>query len=135
MNTDSLLYCIENVNVYDQMQWYTGFLDTSDYPEDHRLYSDKNKKALGKLKDETHGDPILDFICETVLFRRTFWSGKEAFKGDEEIRCKKEIWDSTTTSKRYMIIRCTTYISAYTQQTSWDTLHRGEQKKPERFLW
>ena len=36
--------------------------DTSDYPKDRPLYSDKNKKVLGKMKDECAGKPIAEYV-------------------------------------------------------------------------
>ena len=36
--------------------------DFSEYPDDYALYSAKNKKVLEKLKGETKGTPILDFV-------------------------------------------------------------------------
>jgi hypothetical protein len=36
--------------------------DTSEYDPDHPLYSTENKKVLGKMKDETHGIPIQEFV-------------------------------------------------------------------------
>ena len=36
--------------------------DTSDYPQDHPLYSSANKKVLGKLKDECAGRAIAEFV-------------------------------------------------------------------------
>lgn len=35
--------------------------DNCDYPPDHPMYSTKNKKVEGKIKDETHGVPISEF--------------------------------------------------------------------------
>jgi hypothetical protein len=35
--------------------------DNCDYPPDHPLFSTKNKKIEGKIKDETHGVPISEF--------------------------------------------------------------------------
>lgn len=35
--------------------------DMCDYPSDHPLFSKKNKKVEGKIKDETHGVPIVEF--------------------------------------------------------------------------
>lgn len=37
-------------------------LDTGDYPEDHFLFSSKNKKIIGKFKDENAGKPLLEFV-------------------------------------------------------------------------
>ena len=36
--------------------------DTSNYPKDHPLHSIKNKKVLGKMKDECAGTPIAEFV-------------------------------------------------------------------------
>ena len=36
--------------------------DTSDYPKDHSLHSDENKKVLGKMKDECAGLPIAEYV-------------------------------------------------------------------------
>ena len=37
-------------------------MTTSDYPKDHKCYSDRNKKKLGYFKDETCGVPIVEFV-------------------------------------------------------------------------
>jgi len=37
--------------------------DTSDYPKEHPLHSDTNKKVLGKMKDECAGTPIAECVC------------------------------------------------------------------------
>src|SRR6185437_12378479 len=37
--------------------------DTSDYPTSHPNFSNKNKKVLGKMKDELNGVPIEEFVA------------------------------------------------------------------------
>ena len=37
--------------------------DTSNYPKDHLLYDNRNKKALGKMKDECGGRVINEVIA------------------------------------------------------------------------
>ena len=37
--------------------------DTSNYPQDHPLYSGTNKKVLGKMKDECGGDVIEEVVA------------------------------------------------------------------------
>ena len=61
-DTDSLLFCCETENIYKDMAENMDLFDTSDYPMDHFLYSSKNKKELGKMKDETNGTPIREFV-------------------------------------------------------------------------
>ncbi|KAL9979269.1 hypothetical protein ACROYT_G016908 [Oculina patagonica] len=51
-DTDSLLVEIETEDVYEDMSVDKEKYDTSDYPKDHPLFCDKNKKVLGKMKDE-----------------------------------------------------------------------------------
>ena len=62
-DTDSLLYEIKTEDIYEDMkadldQWY----DTSDYAPNHPLYSEKNKKIPGKMKDEQNGQIIEEFV-------------------------------------------------------------------------
>jgi hypothetical protein len=50
-DTDSFINEIKNVDFYEFMKNNPDYFDTSDYPKDHPLYSDKNKKVIRKLKD------------------------------------------------------------------------------------
>ena len=43
---------IQTEDVYKDMQEDLSLYGTSNYPKDHPLYDDINKKALGKMKDE-----------------------------------------------------------------------------------
>jgi hypothetical protein len=61
-DTDILYYEIKtNDNDQDMLQ-DTDLFDTSEYAQDHPLYSITNNKVLGKMKDETHGIPIQEFV-------------------------------------------------------------------------
>ena len=60
-DTDSLTYRIHTQDVYQDMKEDQDLYDTSNYPKDHVLFSDANKK-VGKFKDETAGDPIVEFV-------------------------------------------------------------------------
>ena len=61
-DTDSLLYEVETDDIYKDMQENLDWYDTSDYPVDHPLHSNVNKKVLGKMKDEMAGEPIEEFV-------------------------------------------------------------------------
>lgn len=72
-DTDSLLYAIETDNVYADMRQHHEHFDLSNYPDDHQIFANdhpevvkwlkkKNKKVVGKMKDEAGGDPILEFV-------------------------------------------------------------------------
>ncbi|KAL9972954.1 hypothetical protein ACROYT_G019355 [Oculina patagonica] len=62
-DTDSLLLEIETEDVYADMAENIDKYDTSDYPKDHSLFSTKNKKVLGKMKDECAGKLISECVC------------------------------------------------------------------------
>ena len=61
-DTDSLLIEIETDDFYKDMETKKEYYDTSDYPKEHPLYSNANKKVLGKFKDECNGTPIAEFV-------------------------------------------------------------------------
>ena len=63
METDSLLLDIETEDVYADKARHANFYDTSDYPPSHPLHSVKNKKVLGKMKDDMEGEPIAEVVC------------------------------------------------------------------------
>ncbi|KAL9954681.1 hypothetical protein ACROYT_G042247 [Oculina patagonica] len=62
-DTDSLLLEIETEDIYKDIYQNKTLYDTSDYPKEHPLHSNKNKKVLGKMKDECAGTPIKECIC------------------------------------------------------------------------
>ena len=72
-DTDSLLYSIETENIYEDMRRHHEMFDLSNYPNDHQIFENddpetirwlksKNKKVVGKMKDEAGGDAILEFV-------------------------------------------------------------------------
>ena len=61
-DTDSLLFEAQTENIYKDMMEDSVHYDFSDYPKGHPMQSDKNKKVVGKMKDETNGRPILEFV-------------------------------------------------------------------------
>ena len=77
-DTDSLLYDIKTKDIYADMQQDSTYFDTSDYPTDHFLHSVVNKKVLGKMKDETAGKPIKEFIgLRSKMYSMTYGGGVE----------------------------------------------------------
>ena len=61
-DTDSLMYEIETEDVYDDMLKRADLYDLAEYPKDHKCYDPTNNKVIGKFKDETKGEPIVEFI-------------------------------------------------------------------------
>ena len=62
-DADSLLLEIQNNDVYKDLEDRKYLYDTSDYPNDHLLYSNTQKNVLGKMKDKTAGVPITECVC------------------------------------------------------------------------
>ena len=72
-DTDSLLYSIETPNIYDDIRKHHEEFDVSNYPNNHPIFvrdspetvrwlKNKNKKVVGKMKDEAGGDRIIEFV-------------------------------------------------------------------------
>ena len=61
-DTDSFVYGVQTEDLYADFAKEMDRFDFSGYPIDHPLYSTVNKKVLGKMKDETNGELISQFI-------------------------------------------------------------------------
>lgn len=61
-DTDSLTYLVNTDDLYLDMLENKDLFDTSNYVKDHPLYSSKNAKSFGKMKDETAGEPVQEFV-------------------------------------------------------------------------
>ena len=61
-DTDSLCYEIKTDDVYKDLVQDKELFDNSDYPKNSAFFFDKNKKAIGKMKDEAAGMVIKEFI-------------------------------------------------------------------------
>ena len=83
-DTDSLVYDIETEDFYkdiapDVMERF----DTSNFPDNHRsgIWTDKNKKVIGKFKDEAGGRIITEFVgLRAKLYAFRMDDGKEVKK-------------------------------------------------------
>ncbi|XP_073999570.1 uncharacterized protein [Rhodnius prolixus] len=61
-DTDSLMYLVKTRDFYKDITTMMDEFDTSDYPDGHPCKSDRNKKVLGKFKDEASGEPVSEFV-------------------------------------------------------------------------
>ena len=57
-DTNSFIYAIKTEDVYVDLQKLTDSFDFSNYPNDHFLFSNVNKRVVFKFKDETAGKNI-----------------------------------------------------------------------------
>ena len=92
-DTDSLCYEVKCEDIYEDMKQDLDLYDTSGYPQDHKLYSTKNKKVLGKMKDETSGEPIEEFCGLRPKMYAIKCGGvdKKRAKGVKKVTVKKAI--------------------------------------------
>ena len=61
-DTDSLMHNIKAENVYEDFYKDKELSDFSNYPKDSKYYNNANNLVVGKMKDETIGVPIKDFV-------------------------------------------------------------------------
>ena len=61
-DTDSLVYEIKDINVYDQCYKDKHLIDFSGYPKDSVYYDSLNKQVLAKMKDKLNGSKIVEFV-------------------------------------------------------------------------
>ena len=99
-DTDSLVYFIQTDDVFVDMMEDLDSYDTSDYPRDHPAYSDKNKKMLGKMKDEYNGRIIAEFVgLRPKMYSILETDGHEKRKAKGVNRCTR---DKALTHKSYV---------------------------------
>ena len=61
-DTDSLAYILETEDLYEDMKEDEDLYDLSEFPKNHPLFCNKNKKVVGKFKDEMAGKIVYEFI-------------------------------------------------------------------------
>ena len=80
----SIFLSIKTKDIYEDLKEIQDHLDTSGYPEDHPLYSQKNKKVIGKFKDELNGKIMNEIVflrSKAYSFTLTDLSGEKKLKG------------------------------------------------------
>ena len=61
-DTDSLTYEIKSENVYEEFFKWKNLFDFSNYLKDSKLFDERNKKVIGKMKDEFGGVIVKEFV-------------------------------------------------------------------------
>ena len=61
-DTDSLTYEIKSEGVYKELFKHKHLVDFSNYPKDSKFYDETNKKVIVKMKDESKGKIIGEFV-------------------------------------------------------------------------
>ena len=93
-DTDCLFLSVKTKDIYEDMREIIDELDTSDYPKDHELQSNKNKKVIGKFKDELNGKIMNEIVflrSKAYSFTLTDLSEEKKLKGIGKTTIKKDI--------------------------------------------
>ena len=61
-DTDSLTYEIKSEDVNEEFLNHKHLFDLSNYPKDSKCFDQANKKVIGKVKDESEGKIIDEFV-------------------------------------------------------------------------
>ena len=97
-DTDSFFLSVTNMSVYRDLLpslMNDGLLDTSNYPENHPMYSVKYKADLRCIKDEAEGNVFKEFILlKPKLYAMTYVDSninpKKRAKGVRRVTLEKE---------------------------------------------
>ena len=76
---DSLAYEIKSENVYKEFSKWKILFDFSNYPKDSKFFDETNKKVIGKMKDESEGKIIDEFVgLKSKMYSMKNIDGKES---------------------------------------------------------
>ena len=126
-DTDSLVYHLETGDVYADMASNLDDYDTSDYPSSHPAFSVRNKKALGKMKDEYNGRPIVEFVGP----RPKMYSILEA-DGHEKKKAKGSISRRTTSKMLHVSYRAALFDEVSSKATMQRITSRNQRVYTEQ---
>ncbi|KAG8238905.1 hypothetical protein J437_LFUL017477 [Ladona fulva] len=130
-DTDSLIYSVKTDDLYKDMLDNLDTFDTSNYPQNHMCYSVRNKKVIGKFKDDCDGKVMTHFIrLRSKLYSFKVEGGKEKKKAkgitkaikekslnfDDYVRCLHE---KSTEFRKMNVIRSKKH-ELYTMQMNKD---------------
>ena len=93
-DTDSLVYEIRGVDdIYEKIYEDKDLFDFNDYSRESKFYDNKNKKVIGKMKDEMGGKVATEFIglkSKMYSLIRVYDEEKIRAKGvDKKIKCNE----------------------------------------------
>ena len=100
-DTDSLCYRITTEDVYKDMatgSWTSEF-DFSGYDKSHPLYSTKNKKKAGKMKDENNGIPLVEYVGN----RSKMYGTRVLHTGEKKKQVQKLFMDEQGVKRRKVV--------------------------------
>ena len=77
--TDGLSYEIKSKDGYKEFFKYKHLFDFSNYPKDSKFFDQANEKVIGKMKDESEGKIIDEFVgLKSKIYSMKNIDGKES---------------------------------------------------------
>ncbi|XP_063420723.1 uncharacterized protein LOC134705941 [Mytilus trossulus] len=122
-DTDSLCYNINTYDINQDMMEDNHLFDTSEYEPNHPLHSTLNKKVLGKMKDETHGIPIQEFVgLKLKMYSLIYEENKQLCEKKTAKGIKKSVIKHDTRHDHYKqcLFNKEIHMSTMTQIRSYD---------------
>ncbi|CAG2208295.1 unnamed protein product [Mytilus edulis] len=122
-DTDSLCYTVSTNDIYQDMMEDNHLFDTSEYDPNHPLHSTLNKKVLGKMKDETHGIPIQEFVgLKSKMYSLIYEENKQLCEKKTAKGIKKSVIKHDTRHEHYKqcLFNKEIHMSTMTQIRSYD---------------
>ena len=78
-DTGSLTYEIKSENVYEEFFKWKDLFDFSNYSKDSKFFNETNKKVIGKMRDESEGKIIDEFVgLKSKMYSMKNIDGKES---------------------------------------------------------
>ena len=96
-DTDSVIIHVKTDDISADMQANISDYDTSNYAPGHPLYSDQNKKVIGKFKDELGGKVMTEFVG--IRPKMYSYAGEESGKRAKGV--KKSVLKKTISHEDY----------------------------------
>ena len=83
-DTDSLIYQIKLEDVYEKIFMHKHLFDFSNYPKDSKFFDETSKKVIGKMKDDSEGKIIGEFVgLKSNMYSMKNIDGKESNRAKE----------------------------------------------------
>ena len=96
-DTDSVIIHVQTEDIYQDIAQNLDNYDTSNYQPNHPLFSNTNKKIIGKFKDELGGQLLTEFIG--IRPKMYSYTGQESGKRAKGV--KKSVLKKTITHNDY----------------------------------
>ena len=78
-DTGSLTYEIKSEDVFEEFFKHRDLFNFSNYPKNSKFFDQANKKVIGKMKDESEGKIIDEFVgLKSKMYSMKNIDGKES---------------------------------------------------------